>query len=1095
MNGRIVIISVLLILVLATLSFALEEEEPSIEIPEGPVEVVDIFEADYGDDSGECIVCDLIIDRPQSNMRVMRSDESYIRGVSLYYENFSRSPPRTAIENTMLFVYVIPAEGYNELLKMYTNEDGEAFFDFSEYAAIAEEEQITYTFTIIYCPFCHPDDPGYPCGFDECIAYTGIEIPPEITGPDPVSLVPLAEGSIELTAEEVSAEHFLPSTMMITYSPPPPPAGLTPGFCLPLVIIFALVGGALYYTGRNPFGAFSLGSPRIGRHIKYTPSGRSVSISGKYIIQSVKAGVGEAKDMKAKKAAKAKMSAADLKKEKEAKREAAKEVGLQLVTLGGYGMVAGSKGRIATAGPMKGMEVGGGKGLIQRIKEAPGVAKGAKGKFMGKTMFVTPAGRRTLGLKGGRKGVIKGWAKGFGEAITLAGGAMIKSSFLSVLGFGKLADRMINFTIDKDRSAIAAQYVQRLMIEEDTQKLINKLDRMVEVGTAKEITAEGKTFYEIESKGKEGTITTMTYNKEMLHKGELGGTQIITGTTASGQKYTETRYFASIAGTTATELTKVTIQTEVKGKTETGIVAAEYVIGTTPVSGAAGLEAIAAPVEMNQLQLQKLEVKTADGTKLAPGTEAYKNATDFAGEFRGKPIDIKEVHHSFINTNVDKKTTMGGMARDLQELKTQHNETFTNMAAIHRASEINALYKQDKKLKKSVDKYEKKITDVIKKTDPAAMEVLLTVSQATGEKNIAEHFEGKANKQIANAGRATVAGDIAQTEIKPGTTTEDYRRQNDAKIDGANALYSLGTELTWKNKKDVMMEIKTQMNKVYGPDPTPQQLKKLSPEQQKTAVQLQEQKKMALDTAKSLYGNAKSTATEWNKTIGKATDAYKKMQKIKMDLPIKGKVSKEVNNAALYGALIGGKDGIVQKVMSTSAGKEIADTPEKKYLRTVITEGRYKAPEAPKPPELPAYGGVTTIPTEKEKWDEWYGRLKTEERIIVDIDNEIYTKEAKQYEKEKKKYEKKNAEWEKKKQDLQYGGGFSTASTSSLIIDSAIKKGVKLPKSVYNNAASAIKSGDPKKWEEAAKEAAKAIEKEEKKMEKKMTKELSEFEM
>lgn len=333
-----------------------------------------LFSFVFAADGEPCIICDLIADSPASDILLTLDDVNYEIGTFLYYENYSNEPPRTPIENTLLFVYVVPAEGENELLRLYTDENGEAVFDFSEYAGIALDEQIIYTFKIVYCPFCYPDDPE--CGFDECMAYAAIEVPPGVTG---TTDVPLAPGVEELGSGELNPARFLPSSITITYTPPPPPVTITPGFCLPLILIFALLGGAMYYTGRNPFAAFTLGAPRIGRHIRYTPTGRGMSVSGKYIAQSIKGAVGEAKEIHA---ARKEAKEAGLSPAKAGWKAGHKPISWkETVSLGVHGMLVGTEGRVMMAGPMKGITVGKGKGLIKTIKGAPGVAKKAKGRM------------------------------------------------------------------------------------------------------------------------------------------------------------------------------------------------------------------------------------------------------------------------------------------------------------------------------------------------------------------------------------------------------------------------------------------------------------------------------------------------------------------------------------------------------------------------------------------------------------------------------------------------------------------------------------------------------------------------------------------
>ncbi|HSB47495.1 MAG TPA: hypothetical protein VLD37_05755, partial [Candidatus Bilamarchaeum sp.] len=71
-----------------------------------------------------------------------------------------------------------------------------------------------------------------------------------------------------------------------------------PALCLPLLIIFSLLGGALYLTGRNPFMGFNLGGARVGRHIRYQARGRGYSLSVMSVVSAAQSIAGAAKAIK-----------------------------------------------------------------------------------------------------------------------------------------------------------------------------------------------------------------------------------------------------------------------------------------------------------------------------------------------------------------------------------------------------------------------------------------------------------------------------------------------------------------------------------------------------------------------------------------------------------------------------------------------------------------------------------------------------------------------------------------------------------------------------------------------------------------------------
>lgn len=514
-----------------------------------------------GDDV--CIICDLIAEQPQAEMLLSMNDVDYEISAYLYYENFSSEPPRTPIDNSLLFVYIESAEGDKELLKFFTDDDGAAVFDFSEYAEHAQDEQISYNFQIIYCPFCHPEDEGYPCGFDECVDYSGIEVPSGIGGTNPVDSVPLAEGASPLPETSWNRHYYLPTSAGITYSPPPAPAALVPAFCFPLLLVFAMLGGAMYYTGRNPFGAFTLGSPRIGRHIRYTPGGRGMSLSGKYIINSVKRGVGEAKDI------------CTARKEAKEKGESAAKAGWKAgvapadwrntLTLGVYGDIKGIRSTIKggwrkkpTAALDKG-KVGGGEEM-EKVPSAKERMQQIKKGF--RASFIEAAQPERIG-KGGKGAKAKAWFKQLGKALGKTALLLLGASFLGELGFNKISQRAFE-AMSKDQAALNASVVAASDILSEHGKLegskVNISGESVEInektGTVKlkgpeelgdvEITLNKE---QLEAGMKTGSITLEKEGKKITVALDKNGISGISWSSGKGVDKIEARYNVDNAGT------------------------------------------------------------------------------------------------------------------------------------------------------------------------------------------------------------------------------------------------------------------------------------------------------------------------------------------------------------------------------------------------------------------------------------------------------------------------------------------------------------------------------------------------------------------
>jgi len=983
-----------------------------------------------------CIVCDLMVGQPQANIMLSINDEAHEITAKLYYENYTEEPPRINIDNALMFVYVDPAEGEEELLRIYSDDEGAGVFDFGTYAERAQEEQITYNFRIIYCPFCHPGDEGYPCGFEECMEYAGIE-----TDYADTEEVPLGEGVVEPAEEDRNLGHYLPTSISLNYVPPPAPEALTPAFCLPLIIVFALLGGALYYTGRNPFGAFTLGSPRVGRHIRYTPTGRGFSLNIRYVAQSIKGAAGEAKQIKAKKAKRASMSAADLKKEKEQKKEKGKQYALQAVTLGGYGMIMGGAGTVTRDG--KTVTMGDGRGIKQILEGAPGSVKKAKGQFKASLYTTMPSKRGAIGKKGGAKGFFAGYGQQVFEGVIKAGGGLLKSSVLSGIFGTALADKMVGFAVDKDAAAVAQGYAERDIEKEDQQKLFNKLDTMVKEEKATEVVVDGITYYEMEQvqEKPDGTLSvaTVRVEKEAFKEGRLEGTQTI-----SKADRVEIRSFSGEynkqTGTFDTKLETVTIK---KGSGEEMIVATYSVAEPAKFPGEYTLQLESMQLGQSEQHLENLK---ADPAKYEQVSTA---ALEFAKSFDGKGISAEQVATTFMGTNIDKGTTLGSLAVELG--RAQYNVD----AACDRIQEatvnagLHAWYKTDKEFKAATKdasagiNYQMSQADISKQ----AAVLLLHAPPEPGQSSVEifNHYKGQANAAVSEAG---------QNKAK-----QEYTQPTPGQQAGAQAIYGMGTELAsaTMTKEKALHEAQ---HKIAQMDLT------------------SEQKKEAYQVAQDLYSDAKNTAKTWQTATKEASTTYQKVENTAAEnlKPVYAGESKEAREAVVHAATTAGittyyqvesyegmassdkkkqmQDEVAKGVITGSKGA-IVETPEQAYLSDLITNGTYKTPEPPKPPKLPKFKPDVT---EAEK------QMAQQEALIKFLQDS-------------QKYEEESQQWKDKKDDLVYGTGLNTSVGSALVLTSAIKKGVELPKEVYKDAMEGMENADPAKWKDAGTRAMEEVEK------------------
>lgn len=228
-----------------------------------------------------CIECEELAGAAQARIFTLMHEENSTLEVIAFYENLSETPSRQPIRDSVIIIELTNSTDLKQLYKIYTDSEGKAYFDYSTW------EQGCINFKALYCPFCVPAAPE--CGFLECLNFARIgtaanyydNIPGTIEELDDVLDAPGATAPVPL-----SGSQYLPEIGTANYCPPPPPLTQTPALCLPLLIIFSLLAGSLYLTGRNPFAAFSLGRPRIGRHLRYQPRGRGYHISGMAILSA-----------------------------------------------------------------------------------------------------------------------------------------------------------------------------------------------------------------------------------------------------------------------------------------------------------------------------------------------------------------------------------------------------------------------------------------------------------------------------------------------------------------------------------------------------------------------------------------------------------------------------------------------------------------------------------------------------------------------------------------------------------------------------------------------------------------------------------------
>ncbi len=225
----------------------------------------------------ECATCEQLTVAPQTGIFVMLNDLDYSNQtieIVAFYENASASPPRQPLHDTIVLVEVSNPTGLNELRKTYTDAEGKASFRFNAWNTTC------LNFKVMYCPYCIPTD--VECeGFKQCVKFANLDT--EATNADGVDTA-----SDAVLPAELNYDKYLPSVATgPSWCPPPEPLSATPAICFPLILLFSLLSGALYLTGRNPFMGFNIGSMRIGQHVRYQARGRGFSMNFTQVISAV----------------------------------------------------------------------------------------------------------------------------------------------------------------------------------------------------------------------------------------------------------------------------------------------------------------------------------------------------------------------------------------------------------------------------------------------------------------------------------------------------------------------------------------------------------------------------------------------------------------------------------------------------------------------------------------------------------------------------------------------------------------------------------------------------------------------------------------
>lgn len=627
----------------------------------------------------ECTTCEAFKDKPHAKILLSvqehagEAGDRTILNMYAYYENFSAADPRQPVKDSILIIEATSPLGLKRLYKTYTNSNGSAKYDFTEHTGGG-----CINLKVLYCPFCKPG--AEQCAFDECLKFSKISNDcgyypnlPACGTLNSTEPIPEAVGGNPLPA--LSDEKYFPDMMQLSYCAPPPPMSQTPALCLPLLIVFSLLGGSLYLTGRNPFMGFNVGSAHVGRHIRYQARGRGFSMSVQAIAGAVGTVKGAAKTIAQgrKEGGKGGGLKALAKSEKEAASMRGPVSGIVRGVKGIGGVVGGIKAGIAASKEAKkvGKETGKKAEAFAGIKAftAHLNAVGAAARGGTASAKQVDTGKGTLTLGGGGSGMrladlkvpMGGWNSGkgffanvggyyaavFRTVLRAAAWTMLSSNFgifmASIPGLDKLYEKMAAKVTDNEAR-----------MKEDGMALKSLAARIADGATVK-INGVPATIHTEETRDAKGNVVGTKITFEAKESGKF------LETTGGGK--VDVRAVPDKLG-----ITKITIELDRDGK---------VVAATASVVAAKDFGAFTKGEPLGTITFKK------DPTAPEGGTTKFElNAAAMrTGEPELKKIDLRDFPSDVVSIR-------GSFAKEYLDPIAKTNESFT-MSAQARLKEID----------------------------------------------------------------------------------------------------------------------------------------------------------------------------------------------------------------------------------------------------------------------------------------------------------------------------------------------------------------------------------------------------------------------
>ncbi len=239
----------------------------------------------------DCLLCEELKEAPPSEVFIYNDVVNKRLVIDALYtdrvpqDDGSYLVTKSPIEDSIILVGIYKQDGSKEIYKTYTNEEGEAVFDYSS----LDDGSQCFKMAASYCPFCQESAPQ--CAFPNCLQYMDLE---ELTDEGILSIddVPTAPGA---AAPSLNEEIYKPSIEYTNYCPTTTNLNTNLAVCTVFFILLGLIWYSLMAAGKNPFGFYVDWVKPKGIPMKYMPRRQQASLRAGVILRAISATISDAK--------------------------------------------------------------------------------------------------------------------------------------------------------------------------------------------------------------------------------------------------------------------------------------------------------------------------------------------------------------------------------------------------------------------------------------------------------------------------------------------------------------------------------------------------------------------------------------------------------------------------------------------------------------------------------------------------------------------------------------------------------------------------------------------------------------------------------